>query len=162
VNIPKFDFSLPANFLELPTFAVTLVLLLTFRREIYSSADALENKLSQKLSGIHALGRQDDIQVFNAKTFKRGTYYAPPAGIASVAPKYLFGSPPTESILQKLKKLAPKDAAIDDLGNNDKERDIDPSIAFDEFSWAKTGSHWYNRFTNEISETNPYVDEQND
>jgi hypothetical protein len=163
VNIPKFDFSLPANFLELPTFADTLVLLLTFRREIYSLADALENKLSQKLSVIHALGRQDDVQVFNAKTFwKRGTYYTPPAEIASVAPKYLFGSPPTESILQKLKKLAPKDATIDDLGNNDKERDIDSSIASDEFGWAKTGSHWYNRFTNEISEPNPYADEESD
>lgn len=60
VIIPKFQFVLPSSITELDNFTEVLKKLLTFRKSIYSIADAVEGSLTTKHSVQTALGRTDD------------------------------------------------------------------------------------------------------
>jgi hypothetical protein len=79
VNVPKYDFSLPTNILELSKFPAILKHLLTLRRELYSIADVVQTAVSKSPSILQSLGRSKESYPFSPKLFwKRDTYYPLP------------------------------------------------------------------------------------
>ncbi|KAG2229059.1 hypothetical protein INT48_005644 [Thamnidium elegans] len=158
VNIPKYDFSLPTTILELSGAIDMLKHLLTLRREIYFMADIIQNEMAKPPSIINPLGRAKPLAPFTEKIFwKRDTYYPPPAGMRSVRPKYLFGFPPAESLLNKLKAIS-KDTDVSSNTNNPPFNDIIDEEC-DEFGWVRQQNRWYNVKTKVYSVSSPYGDD---
>jgi hypothetical protein len=72
----------------------------------------------------------------------------------SVEPKCLFGVPPAESILEKLKTLAQQDTG--DSATSYNPQCTEETADYDEAGWTKRQDGWYNVKTKVHSSTSPY------
>lgn len=150
VKVPKFQFALPSSIADLDNYPNVLSKLLTFRENMYSIADAIEESLANKHSVVTALGRGNDVEpnVDPRIYWIRDSYYTPPSNAKRVLPTYLFGCAPPPSIMGKLSSLSHEKKQ----GLNDTYKDC----IFDENGWTFAEDHWFNSITNERSRSSPY------
>lgn len=104
--VPKSRFILPSSITELNNFTEVSEKQLTFRKSIYSIADAVEGFLTAKHPVETAFGGADDeTRMVSRLSRVRNSYYTSPSNKPHTLIAYLFGCEPPPSIMGKLLRM---------------------------------------------------------